>query len=60
MHGFIDCCRSMETKISFGVNLAALVNQTLRGAGPLVANRHELLRSLKFGRSFVYIRWSLF
>jgi len=50
---------SKKGSLSFGERLAFLIIQTLRGTGPLIQERQDILRSLKYGRPFSYIRWRL-
>jgi len=49
---FLKIAKDSKSSVTFGERLAFCVLQTLRKAGPILQNRQEILRTLKYGRLF--------
>ena len=60
LHKLIKVAKQSKGSLSFGERLSFHIVQTLRGTGHLVQDRQDILRSLKHGRPFAYMRWYLF
>lgn len=52
IHKLVKVAIKSKGSLSFGERLAFYIIQTLRGTGPIVQDRQDILRALKHGRPF--------